>query len=65
MRTRLLALLALVSACLLAGALPAAAETTPASVVQALRSSPVFVEGDAEAAGDVDSAKVRQQISES
>lgn len=65
MRTRLLALLALSLACLLGSAAPALAETTPASVVQSLRTSPVFVESDAEAANDVESSKVVQQIRES
>jgi hypothetical protein len=60
-RLRLLALLPL-TAVLLLPAAPAFATTGPADVAQALRSDPVFVESDAEAAGQVDKAKVRSQI---
>lgn len=62
-RMRLLVLLPFL-AVLLAPTGTALADTTPASVVQSLRNDPVFVEPDAEGAGDVDAAKVRKQISE-
>jgi hypothetical protein len=61
---RLLALLPL-AAVLLLPAAPAWADTTPASVAQALHANPVFVEPDAEHAKDVDADKVRAQISAS
>jgi hypothetical protein len=60
-RLRLLVLLPVLAAPLLL-ATAAQAETKPADVAQALRSDPVFVEADAEHAGDVDAAKVRSQI---
>lgn len=60
-RLRLLALLPVVAFVLLPAA-AAYAETKPTSVAEALRSDPVFVESDAEAAKDVDAEKVRSQI---
>jgi hypothetical protein len=61
-RLRPWALLTAVGAALLLMAGPAAAETTPRDVAQALRADPVFVESDAEHAKDVDANKVRSQI---
>jgi hypothetical protein len=62
-RLRLLALLPVLAIPLLL-ATSAQAETKPSDVAQALRTDPVFVESDAEAANDVEADKVRAQIRE-
>lgn len=57
--------LGVLGAALLLCAAPALAATTPGDVAAGLRSSPVFVERDAEAAGQVDVERVLSQVSAS
>ncbi len=64
-RARLLVLLPVLGLLMLIGASPVLAATSPADVAASFQSGPVFVEGDAEAAGKVDGARVRDQISAS
>ncbi len=63
--TRVMAVIGVLAGFVLLGAAPATAATTPADVAASLRSNPVFVEGDAEAATEVDADKVRSQVSAS
>jgi hypothetical protein len=64
-RLRLLVLLPVLAVLALLGAAPASAKTTPQQVATALQGNPVYVESDAEHAGDVDAGKVRSQIGNS
>ncbi len=63
--TRVMTVLAVLASLVLVGAVPGSAATTPADVAAALRSDPVFVETDAEAAREVDTDKVRSQVAAS